>query len=174
MNRTEKSAVIERLKTALADVPAVVVADFKGLTVEKATELRSAFRQADVQFEVVKNTLARKALSGTAKENLGELFKGNSAIAYHAEDPTAPAKVLTDFLKENAKVPLSLRGAWLNGDLLDEAGVDALAKLPGKDELRGKLLSVFNGVPTKFVRTLIAGPTTFARLMQARATQLEG
>lgn len=174
MNRTEKSAVIERLKDALADVPAVVVADFKGLTVEKATELRSAFRKADVQFEVVKNTLARKALAGTAKENLGELFKGNSAIAYHVEDPTAPAKVITEFLKENAKVPLVLKGAWLDGEILDEAGVDALSKLPGKDELRGKLLSVFTGVPTKFVRTIIAGPTTFARLLQARADQLAG
>lgn len=172
MNRTEKSAVIERLQTALADVPAVVVADFKGLTVEKATELRSVLRKADVHFEVVKNSLARKAVTGTAKENLGELFKGNSAIAYHGEDPTAPAKILTEFVKGVPQI--TVRGAWLDGKLLDDKGVAMLATLPGKDELRAKLLSVFGGVPTKFVRTLIAGPTSFVRVLQARADQLAG
>lgn len=172
MNRIEKSAVIERLQTALADVPAVIVADFKGLTVEKATELRSALRKANVHFEVVKNTLARKAVTGTVKENLGELFKGNSAIAYHSEDPTAPAKILTDFVKDTPQI--TVRGAWLDGRLLDAKGVEQLSKLPGKDALRSKLLSVLGGVPTKFVRTLIAGPTSFVRVLQARADQLAG
>ena len=99
-------------------------------------------------------------------------FKGNTAIAYHEEDPAAPAKLLTDFAKENDT--LTLKGGWLDGKLLDENGVIALSTLPGKDELRAKLLSVFNGVPTKFVRTLIAGPTTFVQVLQARQQQLEG
>lgn len=172
MNRTEKSAVIERLRAALADVPAVIVTDFKGLTVEAVTELRSELRKADVKFEVVKNTLARQAIKASSKENLGELFRGNSAIAYHDDDPTAPAKILADFAKKNDK--LALKGAWLDGKILDAEGVVALSKLPGKDELRGKLLSVLAGVPTKFVRTLIAGPTQFVRVLQARADSLEG
>lgn len=156
----------------MADVPAVVVTDFKGLTVEQVTELRSELRKVGVKFEVVKNTLARQAIKETRKENLGELFRGNSAIAYHDDDPTAPAKILTEFAKNNDK--LALRGAWLDGKLLDPEGVETLSKLPGKDELRGKLLSVLAGVPTKFVRTLIAGPTQFVRVLQARAQQLEG
>lgn len=172
MNRTEKSAVIERLRTALAGVPAVIVTDFKGLTVEQVTGLRSELRKADVKFEVVKNTLARQAIKGSSKENLGEMLRGNSAIAYHDDDPTAPAKILTEFAKNNDK--LALKGAWLDGKLLDPAGVEQLSTLPGKDELRGKLLSVIAGVPTKFVRTLIAGPTQFVRVLQARAQQLEG
>lgn len=172
MNRTEKSAVIERLQTALADVPAVIVADFKGLTVQKATELRSVLRKADIKFEVVKNSLLRQAVAGTRKENIGELFKGNSAIAYHSEDPTAPAKLLTDFVKDTPQI--SVRGGWLDGKLLDAQGVEQLSKLPGKDELRAKMLSVLGGVPTKFVRTLIAGPTSFVRVLQARADQLAG
>jgi len=172
LNRTEKSAVIERLKTALADVPAVVVTDFKGLTVEQVDQLRSEMRKAEVSFEVVKNTLVRKALEGTPKENLNDLFRGNSAIAFHVEDPAAPAKILTDFAKDNDK--LALKGGWVDGKLLDVAGVEQLSKLPGKDELRGRLLSVFMGAPTKLVRTLIAGPTTFARVLQARSQQLEG
>lgn len=171
MNRTEKSAVIERLKTSLAEAPAVVVVDFKGVTVEQVNALRSEMRKAEVSFEVVKNTLVKKAIEGSSKENMGELFKGNSAIAFHAEDPAAPAKILTDFVKDNPK--MVLKGGWLDGKLLDEAGVEQLSKLPGKDELRGKLLSVLAGAPTKFVRTIIAGPTQFVRVLQARAQQLE-
>ena len=81
MNRTEKAAVIDRLRTELADVPAVVVTDFKGLNVESVDALRSALRKAEVKYEVVKNTLARAAVAGTAKENMAELLKGNSAMA---------------------------------------------------------------------------------------------
>ena len=172
MNRDAKSAVVDRLRTALADVPAVIVADFKGMDVASATELRSLLRKAEVHYEVVKNTLARRAVSGTPLENLAAYFKGNTALAYHEEDPAAPAKVLTDFAKDNDT--LNLKGGWLDGKLLDEAGITALSTLPGKDELRAKLLSVFNGVPTKFVRTLIAGPTTFVQVLQARQQQLEG
>lgn len=172
MNRESKTAVVDRLRTALADVPAVIVADFKGMDVASATELRSQLRKAEIHYEVVKNTLARRAVSGTNMENLEAYFKGNTAIAFHEEDPAAPAKVLTDFAKDNDN--LVLKGGWLDGKLLDEAGITTLSKLPGKDELRSKLLSVFNGVPTKLVRTLIAGPTTFVQVLQARQQQLEG
>ena len=171
MNRNDKSAVIERLRDALAEVPAVIVADFQGLTVEQTDVLRSNFRKAGVSYEVVKNTLVRRATSGTRMETLHPLFKGNTAIAYHEEDATAPAKVIRDFVKENKE--FSVKGGWLDGRLLDVDGVSALADLPGKDELRAKLLSVLNGVPTKFVRTLIAGPQQFVQVLQARRQQLE-
>jgi len=164
--------VIDRLKASLANVPAVVVADFKGLTVEQTDDLRSRFRKAEVHYEVVKNTLVKRAVSGTPKESLEALFKGNSAIAYHEEDPAAAAKILRDYLKENADASIALKGAWLDGDLLDEAGVEALAKLPGKDELRATLLNVFMAAPTKLVRTFAAGPQTFAQLLSARGEQL--
>ncbi len=173
VNKDEKSAVIDRLKTSLAGVPAVVVADFKGLTVQQTDELRSRFRKAEVSYEVVKNTLMRRAVAGTSQEAIEPLLKGNTAIAYHAEDPSAPAKVLRDFKKDFADAKLTVKGAYLDGKVLDEEGVKALASLPGKDELRSKLLSVFQGAPTQFVRTLIAGPQTFVQLLSARATQLE-
>ena len=170
LDRIDKAAVIDRLRTALADVPAVVVSDFKGLDVETVTALRAEMRKNDVKYEVVKNTLARAAIAGTPKENLAELFKGNTAIAFHAEDPAAPAKVLMDFAKDNEE--LVLKGAWLSGDILDEAGVKTLSMLPGKDELRAKLLSLFKAAPTQFVRTLTAAPTTFVQVLHAREQQL--
>ena len=170
MDRNDKAGIIERLRDSLADVPAVLVTDFKGLDVESATALRDKLREAEVSYEVVKNTLAKKAIEGTPKENLSELFKGNSAIAYHAEDPAAPAKLLTEYAKDNEK--LVVKGAWLDGNLLDIEGVTALSKLPGKDELRARLLSVFMGTPTKFVRTLVAAPTQFVQVLRAREQQL--
>ncbi|MEZ4471807.1 MAG: 50S ribosomal protein L10 [bacterium] len=171
MNREGKSDIIERLRGQLAGVPAVIVADFKGLTVAETETLRSQFRQLGVNYEVVKNTLIKAAIADTPMQSMGPLFKGNSAIAWHDEDPSAPAKVLRDFVKgrENFKI----KGGWLDGRPLDANGIDALASLPGKDELRGKLLSVFGGVPTKFVRTVIAGPQTFLQLLSARRQDLD-
>lgn len=170
MNRTDKSAVIERLRQDLEGVPSIVVADFQGLDVASITDLRDRFRVLGVQYCVVKNTLMKKSVEGTDRESIAPLFKGNSAIAYHAEDPAAPAKVLTEYVKENDK--LVLKGAWLDGNLLDESGVQALAKLPGKDELRAKLLSVLQGSGTKVVRLLVAAPTTFVQVLKAREQQL--
>ena len=170
MNRSEKATVIERLKTELDGVPSIVVADFQGLDVGSVNDLRDKFREIGVQYAVVKNTLMRKAVEGTDRETITPLFKGNSAIAYHAEDPAAPAKVLTEFVKDNPN--LVLKGAWLDGKLLDESGIKALATLPGKDELRGKLLSVFQGTATKAVRLLVAAPTTFVQVLRAREQQL--
>lgn len=171
MNREDKAAVIERLRGALASVPAVIVTDFVGLTVEETDNLRSQFRAAGVKYEVVKNTLAKRAIADTPMEEMNPLFKGNSAIAYHPEDPVAPAKIIRDFAKDNDK--LRVKGGWLDGKMLDAAGVGQLASLPGKDELRAKLLSVLNGVPTKLVRTLIAGPQSFIGVLNARKQQLE-
>ena len=171
MKRDEKTLLVERLRGALADAPAVVVTDFKGLTVEQTDELRSHFRKAGVHYEVVKNTLARRAVVDTDKESLGILFKGNTALAFHPEDPTISAKIIRDFSKDNDE--LSIKGGWLAGELLDVAGVKKLATMLGKDELRGKLLSVMAGAPTKLVRTIIAAPQTFVLLLTARKQQLE-
>jgi large subunit ribosomal protein L10 len=170
LNRTEKAAVIDRLRTELADVPAIVVSDFKGLDVESVDTLRSQMRGANISYEVVKNTLIRAALAGTPKDNLAPMFKGNSAIAYHQEDPAAPAKLLIEFQKDHEE--LQLKGGWLGGNILDEAGITALSKLPGKDELRAKLLSLFKAAPTQFVRTIAAAPTTFVQVLKAREQQM--
>jgi large subunit ribosomal protein L10 len=170
LNRIEKAAVIERLRNELENVPAIVLTDFKGLDVASVDSLRSEMRKADVSYSVVKNTLVRAALVGTSKENLAPLFKGNTAIAFHMEDPAAPAKLLLNFQKTNAK--LILKGGWVEGNLLDEAGVKQLSTLPSKDELRAKLLSLFKAAPTKLVRTIVAAPTTFVQVLRAREQQL--
>ena len=170
MNRTDKTAVVERLRAALDGVPAVVLADFRGLKVSEADALRSELRAADVRFEVVKNTLIRRAVNGTSMECLDDHFHGNTAVAYHAEDPGAPARLLTKFAKDHKN--LRIKAGWLDGRVLDPEGVDTLATLPGKDELRAQMLAVLVAGPTTFVRLLAAGPSGFLRLLNARAEAL--
>lgn len=172
VNREGKSEIIESLRERLSGAPAVLVADFQGLKVEHTDQLRRQFRQAGVHYEVVKNTLMKQAIQGTRMANMAGLFKGNSAIAWHDEDPSAPAKVLKDFAK--GRDDFKLKGGWLDGKLLAPEGVEMLATLPGKNELRARLLSVLGGVPTKFVRTLAAGPQTFLQVLMARKQDLEG
>ena len=172
LNREQKSEVIQRLSGALNEAPSVVVASFSGLTVEATDQLRAQMRQAEVSYEVVKNTLVKRAIAGSTKEDMKDLFKGNTAIAYHHEDPALPAKILNKFAETNKAI--TIKGGWVDGVVLDAAGVEILSKLPGKDELRAQLLRVFNGAATKFVRVLAAAPTDFVQVLRARSESLEG
>jgi large subunit ribosomal protein L10 len=173
LNREQKTELIQRLSTSLGEAPSIVVASFSGLTVEATDELRSRMRAADVSYEVVKNTLIKRAVAGTSKETIAPLLKGTTAIAYHSEDPGAPAKILRDFIKDHKK-GLTIKGGWVDGTLLDESGVEMLSKLPGRDELRGSLLRVLNGAATQFVRVLNAAPGDFVQVLRARKESLEG
>lgn len=172
MNRENKTALVERLKANLEDVPSVVVTDFQGLKVAESDELRRLLDAAGCKFEVVKNTLVKRAIAGTSMEGLNDLFKGNSAIAYHPEEPGTAAKLLLKFAKDHKK--LVVKGGWVEGTVLDLNGVEGLSKMPSKDEMRAKLLNVMKGVPTAFVRVLNGAPTKFLQVLQARKMQIEG
>jgi large subunit ribosomal protein L10 len=172
LNREQKSEVIQRLSSSLEFAPSVVVASFKGLTVEVTDILRVEMCKVEVSYEVVKNILVKRAIADSPKEGMKDLFKGNTAIAYHHEDPALPAKILTKFAEDNNA--LTIKGGWVDGSVLDAAGVNTLSKLPGKDELRASLLRVFNGASTKFVRVLAAAPTDFVHVLRARSESLEG
>lgn len=170
MNREEKQQTIEELRAELVQAVSVVVANNAGTTVNAINELRTKLRASGAKFRVVKNTLAEKAIAGTSLEPLGKLLVGPSALAYHYEDPAGPAKILLEFKKTNDKYVV--RGGFIDGTILDEKGVETLSKMPGKNELRSSLLSVFNAVGTKFVRVLAAGQTSFVQVLSARGQQL--
>ncbi len=155
MNREQKSQVVDRLSGALNGVPSVVVAGFSGLTVEATDLLRSEMRKAGVSYEVVKNTLAKRAVAGTDKEEMSSLFKGNTAIAFHNEDPAIAAKIIKRFAKDNPAI--FLKGGWIGGETLTEKNVGKLADLLSKDELRAS-----------FLMLLSAPASSFARLLQAK------
>lgn len=149
MNRQEKAQVVEQLQEKAGRASIAVVTDFKGVNVEAMTGLRAQLREAGVDYQVVKNTLARLALSDTDHSALNEHFKENCGIALGYEDPVAVAKVLADFAKKSKQ--FQLKFASLEGKYLDADGVKELAKLPGREELLSSMLGTMNAVPTNFV-----------------------
>ncbi len=149
MNRSEKAAIIEQLKAKAEAAPIAVVTDFKGMPVEELTRLRVKLRESGADYTVVKNTLARIALSDGAHDVLKNHFTENCGVAFGSEDPVAVAKALVEFRK-GSKL-FAIRFGSLEGQFLSDAQLEALAKLPGKQELLAKTLGTMNAVPTNFV-----------------------
>ena len=136
--RPEKVAVVEEIKDRLSKAQGIILADYRGLTVAQATELRRKLREAGVEFKVLKNTLTAIAAKEVGYEGLISLLVGPTAIAFGYDDPVAPAKVLSEFAKPNPA--LELKGGLLEGKVLDVAGVKALADLPSREELLSQVL----------------------------------
>jgi large subunit ribosomal protein L10 len=152
VNRSEKAAIIERIKARVAAAPFAVVADFKGMTVEELTRLRVKVREAGGELHVVKNTLARIAFTGSPHESLKEVFKENSAAALGFKDPVAVAGALSEFARTSKL--FRLRRGSLQGKLMTAAQVEELAKLPSREVLLGRVLGTMNAVPSNFVSLL--------------------
>lgn len=171
MDRQVKADMVGELREELQNLPSLVVASSAGMDANAMNDLRSKLREVGAKYRVVKNTLARLAVQGTPLENAADQFIGSTALVYHPEDAVVAAKVLVEFQKKAEK--LVLKGGWLNGAILDSQGIEALSKMPGKDELRSRLLAVMVAVPTSVVRVLAAGPTSFLYVLNARSGALE-
>ena len=165
MNREEKKEIVTELSDTLKGAALVVATDYRGLTVEKITQLRNELRSASSEYRVVKNTLLKRATEGTAVELLHEHLAGPTAIVVSPEDPIAPVKVLVKYLKDFKS--LSIKAGVLEGKLLSAEDTQALSTLPGRQELLSKVLSLcvsphvgllntLNGISQKFVRVLHA------------------
>ncbi len=155
MNRDEKSAFIEDIRGRFNDAPLVILTDFRGSTVGQLNAIRRACESAGVHFQVVKNTLARRALAGTDMESLSDHFSGNIAVVFSNEDPIATAKLFRDQVKGNDK--LVVRAGYFEGDVLDEKRVLAVADLPSREDLLSKLLATIQEGPRQ-VLGVIQGP----------------
>jgi large subunit ribosomal protein L10 len=170
MDRAHKDATIGELKTRFDKMSSVVFLDFKGMTVEHATKLRSELRKAGVEYRVVKNTLVKHALKDAKyKDQLSKVLVGMTGIAWSYEDPSAAAKVIKAFKKDEAGEKLTIKAGLIEGQILDAKAVeDQLATMPGKDELRAKLLATLQAPLQNFVRLLNAPAQNFAYLLSAR------
>ena len=149
MNRSGKAVIIEAVKARADKASFAVITDFKGMTVEELTNLRVSLRTAGGEYHVVKNTLARIALTDGTHDAIKDKFHDNCGVAFGFDDPVAVAKALSDFAKQSKL--FELRCASLDGKAMDAAQIDALAKLPGREQLLGQLLGTMNAVPTNFV-----------------------
>lgn len=164
LNLDDKKAVVAGLSAELVKAQAIVVAEYRGLAVGDATRLRAEARKAGVYLRVLRNTLARRALSGTPFEALGKHLEGPLMYGI-STDPVAAAKVLHEFCKTNDKVVLKA-GAMAN-QVIDAAGVKALATMPSRTELLATLLGTMQAPIAKFVRTLNEVPSKFVRTLAA-------
>lgn len=170
LKRTEKAAVVEEIAAEVAKAQAIVVAEYRGLEVGSITALRKQARESGVYLRVLKNTLARRAITGTPFEKLADQLVG-PLIYGMSSDPVSCAKVLNSFAKGNDK--LVLKAGALPNVSLDANGVKALAMLPSREELLAKLLGTMQAPIVQFVRTLNEVPGRFVRVLAAVRDQKE-
>ncbi len=165
----EKKAVVAEVNAVAGEAISAVAAEYRGLSVSEMTALRTEARNAGVYLRVVKNTLARRAISGTGFECMTETLKGPILLAFSTEDPGGAARVIKDFAKEHE----ALKAVSLStgGELYPGAELDRLASLPTMDEARALLLGVLQAPASKLVRTLAEPSAMLARTLGAHSRQ---
>jgi len=133
---------LESIREKISNASAIYFTDYVGLTVEETNKLRSQFHEASVEYRVLKNTLVNIAVKEQGYEGLDDVLKGPTALAFGAEDPTAPARVIKEFLKNEGKTKEkpAVKGLVFEGEVLDASFYQKLANLPSKEELLAKLL----------------------------------
>jgi large subunit ribosomal protein L10 len=164
LNLEEKKAVVAEVSEQVSKAQAIVVAEYRGLPVGDMTALRAQARKSGVYLRVLKNTLVRRAVDGTPFSGLADKMVGPLVFGI-STDPVSAAKVLNDFAKANDKFVIKA-GAMPN-QVMDAAGVKALASMPSREELLAKLMGTMQAPVAKFVRTLNEVPTSFVRGLAA-------
>jgi len=141
---SQKQAYVKELEEKLKNSVAGVVVDYKGISVADDTKLRRELREAGVEYAVVKNTMLRFAIAGLGYTEMEKVLEGSTAVAISKEDPIAAAKILGKYA-EASKGKFSIKAGYMDGKEMDVAGVEELAKLPGKQELLSMLCSALQG-----------------------------
>ena len=168
MDRSQKADSVAQLNAVFKEAGVVVVTRNLGMSVAQSTDLRTKMRDAGASYKVAKNRLARLALNDTDYSGLSDLLTGPTAIAY-STDPVAAAKATVDFAKTTDRIEIV--GGSMGGQLLDEAGVKALASMPSLDELRAKLIGLVNAPATKIAQVVNAPAAKLARVFGAYAAK---
>lgn len=171
MKLDKKKEVVEELHEKFLKSKIVIVTDYKGLDVDSVNILRRKLKDAQIEYRVVKNTLLIRASENTDVAPIQEYFKGPSAVAISYDDPVAPAKILSDFAKENDK--LEIRVGVMNANVLPLDNIKALSSLPSREVLLSQVLSTMNAVPESFVRLLANIPQGLANVLMALKAKKE-
>jgi large subunit ribosomal protein L10 len=170
MNKTEKEELVTELKTKIKGAKALYYTDFTGLNVKRMTELRRRFRKAGVDYVVIKNTLALRAINESGLT--GTRLRGPTGVVV-SKDPVTAAKLLTDFAKENDQKP-AVKGGLLDGAVIDEKQVKKLASMPSREQMLADLGAGLQSPMAAFVGALNGMFYMMVGALEALRTQREG
>jgi len=174
LTRQQKSVQVEALRAKVASANSLIAVDFRGMTVDHANALRSKLREASgkhVEYRVTKNTLLKIATRGTPHEPIAKHLEGPTAIAIAFEEPSAMAKVLVAYAKENEK--FRIKGGVIDGELVDLAAIGIIAQLPSKLELRGMLAGTLQSPLRNLAGTLQSLLGHLRNALEQRQQKLE-
>ena len=174
LTRQQKNEQIEALRNKVAGANSLIAVDYRGMTVDNANTLRAKLRAAggkQIEYRVTKNTLLTIATRGTPHEPIAMHLQGPTAIAIAFEEPSAMAKVLVAYAKENEK--FRIKGGVVDGELVDPAGVAVLAQLPSKLELRGMLAGTLQSPLRNLAGTLQSLLGHLRNALEQRQQKLE-
>lgn len=171
--KEKKQAVVDELSTKLGSAKAFYLADFAGLNVKRVTQLRARLRQEGVEYIVVKNTLAERALETLDYPDISEFLKGPTAVVISQTDPVAPAKVLSDFARENDNKP-AVRAGIVENRVVSGADIEKLAKLPSREQLLSELAGVMQAPMTELLMVMTAKMQEMVGLLDALREQKSG
>lgn len=169
----QKQAMVADLKDIFVNAKGVVFTAYTGITVAQDTKLRRKFREAGVEYRVIKNTMAMIAAKETELEGLLPTFEGATAMAFSREDAVAPAKVMADFAKEEKLEALQVKAGLVEGAITDAAGVKALADLPPREVLVAQVLAGMQSPIVGFVNVLQGNIRNLVYALEAVRKQKE-
>ncbi|MDD6400917.1 MAG: 50S ribosomal protein L10 [Lachnospiraceae bacterium] len=147
-----KQPIVEEIKEYIKEAKAIVLVDYRGLTVEQDTKFRKMLREEGIVYKVYKNTMVKLAIDGTEFDSLKENLEGPTAVAISTTDATAPARLIAKFAKENPEV--ELKAGVVEGTYYDAAGIKVVATIPSRDELISKFLGSIQSPITNFARVI--------------------
>jgi large subunit ribosomal protein L10 len=171
VNLDEKKRIAKDLNERFSKAAVTIVTDYKGLDVAAINDLRRKLRQEEVEYQVAKNSLLVRASEDTDVALIKDMFKGPNAVAMSYGDPVAPAKILSEFAKDNKVFEIKI--GVMDGKILDTNAIKSLAALPSREVLLGTFVSTLNNLPTGFVRTLAEIPRQLLNVLQAVKDQKE-
>jgi large subunit ribosomal protein L10 len=173
-NRAEKAEIIDEIGEKLDEYPILYLTNFSGLTVAQSNDLRGRFREAGVEYQVTKNTLAKMALDRLeGMDALEEFFYGPTAVAF-SEDPAKPARVIQDFVEEEDVERPELKVAWIEGELYEGAdALDTLADLKSREELIGEIIGLLQSPAQNVVGGLKGAGQNLAGILETLSEREE-
>lgn len=165
MNKEQKQELVNELHGKFEKAKAAILTEYKGLTVAEITELRNELRKSQLEYRVVKNTLAIRAASGTGAEKLKDHLQGPTGLVLGFGDPVSPSKAIMEFSKKNDK--LKVKVGLIEGQLANAEQLKAIASLPSREELLSRMAAGFQAPASQMARLLSATVTRLGYALTA-------